>query len=152
MTDFKLGEGALATVIDKDAALTDGSRAAGDYDNGTNLFPICDAYLTNQYDSTAPTAGDLVAELYLLRGDGETSEAFPEGGDGTVGDDVDPQGATLVGTFDTVQPSTSVDEVLIAEDILLGVGNNRFVLKNVSGQQFDSTWQLDIKPRYVTGS
>ena len=147
MADLKLKEGSLATPIDKNALLTDGSRAAGDYNNGTNLHVLCDAYLTVQFDTTAPSAGDIIAELYVLHGDGEASEVFPEGGDGAVGADVDPQKPNLVGVFETRSPSITVDEELIVNDIPLGIGNDRFVLKNISGQQFDLTWQLDIKTR-----
>lgn len=147
MADIKLRDAtALQTVIDKNAALADGARAAGDYDNGTALDLYCSAYLTVQYDTTAPSAGDKVAELYLLLGDGEASEVFPVGGDGTVGANVTPQMAHHVGSFESRNPSTSVDEVLSLDFIPLGVATNRFVVVNTSGQQFDATWQLDIKP------
>lgn len=149
MADLKLKEGARSVVIDKNAALADGARAAGDYDNGTALAPLCDAYLIVQFDTTAPSAGDIIAELYVLHGNGEASEVFPEGGDGTVGANVDPQKSTLVGVFETRSPSTSADEELIVQDIPLGIGTDRFVLKNVSGQQFDLTWQLEIKTRFL---
>ena len=53
MADIKLRDAtALQTVIDKNAALADGARAAGDYDNGTALDLYCSAYLTVQYDTT----------------------------------------------------------------------------------------------------
>ena len=147
MADIKLKEGTKKTAIDKNATLANGSRAAGDVNNGSDLHALADAYLTVQYDAGPPTAGDIVAELYVLHGNGESPEVFPEGGDGTVGDNVDPQATTLVGVFETREPSTTVDEILIIEDIPLGIGNDRFVIKNVSGQTFDSTWQLDIKTK-----
>ncbi len=145
MADFKLKEGSLSTVIDDNAALTNNSRAAGDYDNATNLHPFCHAYLTVQYDTTAPTAGDAVAELYVLPGDGEASQAYPDGGDAGLGTNDDPQAIFLVGAFESINPSTSVDEVLCIPFIPLSFAGNRFVLKNTSGQTFDLTWQLDIK-------
>lgn len=152
MADIKLGEGTFATVINDDATLADGVRAAGDLNNGTNLEIIGDAYLTVQWNTTAPTVNTIVGELYVLRGDGESSEVFPEGGDAGLGTDDDPQAITLVGVFETINPSLTVDETLIAMDIPLSIGNNRFVLKNVSGQEFDLTWQLDFKGRFLTSA
>ena len=147
MADIKLKEGTFTTVIDDGATLADGSRAAGDLDNGTALEIIGDAYLHVQWNTTAPTAGDIVAELSVLRGDGEASESFPEGGDAGLGTDDDPQGTTFVGNFESVNPSLTVDETLIVQDINLSIGKNRFVLKNISGQEMDLTWQLDFKGR-----
>ena len=147
MADIKLKEGTFTTVIDDGATLADGARAAGDLDNGTGLEIIGDAYLTVQWNTTAPTVNTIVAELYVLRGDGEASESFPEGGDAGLGTDDDPQATTLVGVFETINPSITVDETLIAMDIPLSIGKNRFVLKNVSGQEQDLTWQLDFKGR-----
>lgn len=144
MADFTLTRRAIQTVIDKDVLLTDGSRAAADLDNGTNKDNFCDAYLTVQFDTTAPAAGDKIAELYVLYGDGEASEVFPEGGDGTVGADVDPQKILLVGVFETRSPSITVDEELKIPGIPLRPTNNRFVLKNVSGQQFDLTYIVKV--------
>jgi len=141
-----LPDSAVSTVINKDAALTTGSRAAGDYDNGTELDLFCTAYLTVQFDSTAPSKGDIIADLYVLPGDGATTEVFPHGGDGTVGDDETPQAIFYVGSFETRAPSTTTDEVLAVPQIPLGGNTNRFVLVNKSGQQFDLTWQLDVKP------
>ncbi len=152
MADVKLAEGTFTTVIDDDATLADGARAAGDLNNGTALEIIGDAYFEVQWNTTAPTVNTVVAELYLLRGDGEASEDFPEGGDAGLGTDDDPQATTLVGTFETINPSITVDETLIAMDIPLSIGNNRFVLKNVSGQEMDLTWELRFKGRYLTST
>ena len=81
MADIKLlADTALQTVIDDNATLADAARAAGDYDNGTALDLEAVAYLTVQYDTGPPSAGDVVAELYVLPGDGETTEVFPDGG------------------------------------------------------------------------
>lgn len=145
MAEIKLKEGSLVTPINDGASLADGVRAAGDYDNSANLDMWCHAYLTVQWDTTPPTAGDIVAELYLLPGDGETSQVFPEGGDAGLGSDKTPQKMFLVGVFETVDPSVSADEVIAIPNIRLSFEGNRFVLLNTSGQTMDSTWQLDIK-------
>ena len=139
--------GAVQTVINDNAALADGSRAAGDYNNATNRDPLCDVYLTVQFDTTAPSAGTLVAELYVLFGDGAGSQVYPNGGDAGLGTNHTPQASHLAGVFETVAPSTSVNEVLSIHDVALGAHGNRFVLLNTSGQQFDLTWQLDIRPK-----
>jgi len=147
MSEIKqLGDTPLQTVIDKNAALVTAARVAADYNNSSELDTHCVAFLTVQFDTTAPTAGDPIAELYVLPGNGEVSEVFPQGGDGTVGADVDPQSVFLMGVFETISPSISVDEVVALPNVPLYPAGNRFVLKNTSGQQFDLTYQLDIKP------
>lgn len=147
MAEIKyLADTTTQTVINDDATLATTVRAAGDYDNGTELDLEAVAYLTVQWDGTAPTTGDSVAELYNLPGDGAVTEVFPEGGDAAIGTDDDPQGIYLVATLVSVNPSLTVDEVLGTLPFRLYPDGNRFVLKNISGQTFDSTWQLDIKP------
>ena len=146
MSEIKyLADTAVQTVIDDGASLTDGSRAAGDYDNSTELDLEAIAYLTVQFDGGPPTAGDRVADLYILPGDGAGTEVFPDGGDAGLGTDDTPQARWYVGSFETVNPSTTVDETL-AIPVPLYPDGNRFVLLNTSGQTMDSTWQLDIKP------
>lgn len=139
-----LSDTALQSVIDDNATLDDGVRAAGDYENGTALDISCTAYLTVQWNTTAPSAGDRVAELWVLAGD--NAGVLPEGGDAGLGTDDDPQDVFKVGEFISVNPSLTVDEVLAIPFIPLYSDENRFVLKNISAQQFDLTWQLDIKP------
>lgn len=147
MAEIKLlGDTTTQTVIDDNATLANGSRAAGDYDNSTELDMEAVAYLTVQYDSGPPSAGDNIAELYNLPGDGAGTEVFPEGGDAGLGTDDDPQAIYLVGVFSSINPSLTVDEVLGSLPFRLYPDTNRFVLKNTSGQTFDATWQLDIKP------
>lgn len=139
----------IQNVINDDALLANAARAAGDYDNSTNLDPFCTIQLTVQYNAiVTPTIanGTPVAECYLLPGNGEASELFPNGGDAGLGQDADPQASLLVGTFVSVSPSITVDELLVIRDVLLGDAGNRFVVKNISGQEFDLTWQLDIIP------
>ncbi len=147
MADIKLkADTAVQTVIDDNATLADGVRAAGDYDNGTALDLEAVAYLTVQYDTGPPDAGDIVAELYVLPGDGAGSEVFPDGGDAGLGTDDDPQAVFLVAALESINPSTTVDEVLASLPFPLYTDGNRFVIKNTAGQTFDATWQLDIKP------
>jgi hypothetical protein len=144
MTDLALSKESFLNIIDVNATLATATRIAKTLtaaQKGNAIF--ADFYLTLQYDGGPPTAGATIAELYLVPGDGETSEHFAQGGDGTVGADVDPQKALLVGTFETRSPSVTVDEVLVVRSVELGIGTDRIVLKNVSGQTFDSTWQLD---------
>lgn len=148
MAEIKLlRDTALQTIIANGAALTNNSRKAADYDNGAELDLGCDVYLTDlSYSATPPAAGDAVAELYLLPGDGEATEVFPEGGDGTVGDNVDPQKIFLVGVFETRQPSDTVVEVLALPGIPLYGKGNRFIIKNIGGDTWDANWDLKIKP------
>ena len=137
---------ALQTVIDKNATLTDGSRAAGDYDNSSAQDNEGIAYLELQFDTGPPSAGAVIASMWLLPGDGEVSESFPEGGDGTVGTDDDPQPSFLIAVFTTINPSTSVNEVAGSLPFYLYPATNRFVIRNDSGQTYDATWELRIKP------
>jgi len=145
MAEIKLlRDSVLAVVIDDDATLATTVRAAGDYVNTTELDLGCDVYLQVQYDTTAPSAGDKIADLFLLPDDG--ASVFPEGGDAGLGTDVTPQAVLLVGTFETRSPSITVNEILCIPGVSLHGHTNRFVLLNTSGQTFDSTWQLSIKP------
>lgn len=151
MADLRLLDVAPIVVIDLDAPLPAGSRAAGDYDNSgaAEKWPLCDAYLVMQYDTGPPMVGVLVADLYMLRGDGGTPERFPAGGDGSVGANLTPASIHLVGSFECRAPSLSVDEPMLIPDILLGGHTNRFVVVNASGETGDSAWQLDIVPHGV---
>lgn len=147
MAEVKLlADSSLATLIDDDATLADAARAAGDYDNGTELDMWMNVYLTVQYDGGPPSAGDMVADLYVLPGDGEGSEVFPDGGDAGLGTDDTPQAIFYVGSFESINPSTSVDETLCIPNVQLHPDGNRFVILNTSGQTFDATWILKGKP------
>jgi len=134
---------ARVNVIDTDTLLADGGRAAATYDNDANKDLYCNAYLTVQYDTTAPSAGDKMGELYVLPGDDAATEAFPEPDEAT---DIDPQKIFLVGVFESRRPSITVDEELVIPGIPLYHSGNRFLFKNTSLQQMDATWQLDIVP------
>lgn len=147
MADIKYNDATAQTlVINKDASLANGSRAAGNYDNGTALDTHADFFLVVQYDGGPPTAGDTVAILWVLSADDTGTPAYPQGGDGSVGVDVDPQTTLLAGVFETRSPSVTVDEILLLKAVPLGPRENRVVLKNTSGQTFDSTWELRMKP------
>jgi len=147
MAEIKLlRNSAFIVVIDDNATLADTVRAAADYDNSVKQDLGCDVYLQVQYDATAPAAGDKIAELYVLPGDGEGTEVFPEGGDAGLGTDVTPQAILLVGTFESRRPSLTVNEILCLPGVPLYGHTNRFVILNTSLQIFDLTWQLSIKP------
>lgn len=104
MAEIKqLADTALQVILDTDAVLVDGSRAAANYDNSIELDFLADFLLFVVYDTTAPSVGVLVAELYGLSGNGATPEMFPTGGDGIVGKDVNPQSG-IVGTFRAKNP------------------------------------------------
>jgi len=147
--DIKLEGGTRSIVINDDAALANNARAAGDYQNDTTLELFCTAYLQVQYDGGPPAVGAEIARLYVLPGDDDASEVFPDGGDAGLGTDDTPQQVFYVGSFESVNPSTTVNEVLGIPGISLTPGNNRFVLLNVSGQSLDSTWELRIKPYHL---
>ena len=139
-----LRDTSLQTVINDDATLADATRAAGDLDNNTELDLGADCFLQVQWDGTAPTAGDKIAELYVLPEDG--AGVFAEGGDAGLGTDDNPQQIFLVGVFESINPSITVNEILAIPGIPLYGHDNRFVLLNTSGQTFDLTWQLTCKP------
>lgn len=141
-----LADTALSTIINTNATLANGARAAALYINDSEQDLWANFYLTLRYDSGPPDAGDIVAELYVLPGDGEGAEIFPTGGDGTIGADITPQAAMFVGGFECRQPNTVMDEVLSLTGIPLGPDGNRIVIENVSGETFDLTWQLTMKP------
>lgn len=144
MANFELIKNtARAAVINKDATLNDGVRAAVDLDNATDKDNFGDFFLTVQWNTTAPAANTIIGELYVLPGDGAGTEKFPEGGDGTVGSDDTPQKQFMVGTFESINPSLTVDETLEIKGVELRPVGNRVVLINTSGEQFDLTYQLD---------
>lgn len=145
---LKLAVGAVGrtTVIDDDAVLVDTDWAAGDYDNSVSLDPFAHLFLTVQWNTTAPAALINVANLYSIPGDNAGTELFPGGGDAGIGTDFIPQKVFLVGTFETIDPSITVDETLVVPNVSLFFAGNRFVLENVSGEEFDLTWQLDVVP------
>lgn len=148
MAEIKqLADTSKTTVIDTNTTLADAARAAGDYDNSTELDLMCDIFLSSLIFSAAPSANIIVADLYVLPGDGAVSESYPEGGDTSTGTDDTPQAVHYVGSFETINPSSSVAEVLALKDVPLGPHGNRFVLENKSGQTMHTTYDLSIMPK-----
>lgn len=144
MADFKLKQDtALQTIIDDDAVLVNTDWAAGDYDNSTNLDPFGIFQLTVQWNTAAPAAGTKVADLYIISG--VTGPVYAEGGDAGLGTDDIPQSIYLVASFQSINPSLTVDETLGTVEIPI-YAYNRVVLVNTSGQEFDATWILKMQP------
>jgi len=137
---------ARVNVIDDGTTLANNVRSADDYDNDTNKDMFCNIYLTVQFDDGPPAAGVRIADLYILPGDDAGTEVFPDGGDAALGTDDTPQAIFLVGSFQSINPSVTVDEELSLPGVPLFHSGNRFVLLNTSGFIFDLTWQLDIVP------
>lgn len=139
----------LVTLLDTNATLANNVRKAALFDNSLaanaeSLF--ADFFLTVSFDTTAPAAGDSVGNLSLLPSTDEATARFPTGGDGTVGGDFDPQGVFLVGTFEARNPGLDAStEILAIGGVALYQGEQRVVLKNVSGQTISLEWQLEAK-------
>lgn len=131
---------AVATVIAAAAlqSLANGAEAEGTLDNSTGLDIWCDLILAVQYNAGPPVAGVKVAEIYLLpQVDGAnypsiTSEGLP-------------QKSLLVAALESVAPSTSVLEYLVATGIQLFPGNNKFRISNTSGQAFHASASMFLK-------
>ncbi len=146
MTDFKWGAfGSPSTGITMTADVTNGSRRAFDYANSTNKHLLAHLLIEGiQYLTTAPTAGTIVAEVYVLPGDGQGSETFPGGGGrnggdtGDVGQDRDPQPIWLAAVVTCINPSTAADDDPLGCIVPIFPGTNRIVIKNVSGQTWDA--------------
>jgi hypothetical protein len=117
-----LTNGSLATSSE-----TSGNMASGVYDNSIQLDLAADFELTIEYNAGPPAAGTKVAELYILPVlDGANPASQVSGGQ--------PQKALLIATFESVLPSTSAVERLVALGIPLPPGKFQFVVKNTSGQ------------------
>lgn len=149
MAEIKLLKEQLATLWDTGATLADGVRKAANLDNaaaGNDESLFADFFLTVSYDTTAPSAGDIVGELYMLPSTDEGTARFPTGGDGTVGGDFDPQGIFLVGTFEARDPGLDAStEVLAIGGVPLYQGEQRIVFKNVSTKTISVEWQMEYK-------
>ncbi len=120
---------------------TSGNMSSGAYDNSSALDLYADFELAVCY-ATAPSAGTKVAELYLLPSADGTN--FP-----SVDGSNQPQKALLIATFESRNPSTSAVERLTAPGISLPPGKFKFVVKNTSGQAFQSnsvTKTLRMRP------
>ncbi len=109
-------------------------------DNGTNLDLFGDLEFIVQWDTVAPSAGDKVADLYLLPSVDDVN--FPEGSVSLT-----PQASLLIGSFESRNPSISGVEHLMLPGITLPPRNMKFLLQNTSGQTFDpSGSMLLLKP------
>lgn len=139
---------AVATVIAAATlnSVTNGSEVEGTYDNSTNLDIWCDLILAIQYNAGPPAAGTKVAEIYLLpQVDGTNYPSVTSGGL--------PQKSLLVAAMESVVPSTSALEYLIATGIQLFPGNNKFRLSNTSGQTLHASASMFLKIQpYQLGS
>jgi len=138
-----LDDTAVQTII-SGSTLTNNNREAAAYNNSTELDMYADFELFVKFDTTAPSAGDRVAELFILPTVDGTN--FPEGGDGTVGDDLDPQQVLKIGVFESRDPSTSTEERIVLSGIPLPPRDARYVIKNISGQTMNASWTLKAKP------
>lgn len=144
MADLKLNFGTGTTVYDPNATLANLARKGfTTYDNSSALDLEAIAILDCMWDTTAPTARAIVAELYYLPS--PDNSVFPEGGDGTVGEDDDPQRIYLVGQFECVNPSLVTSEQLGTMPFRLWL-YGRFVLKNLGGYTISEEWTLTIHP------
>lgn len=132
-------------IMDTNATLSDPGRKAVAYNN-SNGDQYADFFLDVEYETSLPTAGAIVGELFLLPGDGAGTEEFAEGGDGTVGSNVDPQKIHQVGFFETRNPSLTVIETLVIAAVQLYPANGRIVIKNVAGRPYGALWELRIRP------
>lgn len=131
---------AVATVIAAAAlnSLTNGSEVEAAYDNSTNLDMWCDLILAIQYNAGPPAAGIVVAKIYNLRQvDGTNYPTVTSGGL--------PQESLLVAALVSQAPSTSALEYLVAYQIPLFPGNNKFRLSNTSGQTLHASASMFLK-------
>ena len=109
-------------------------------DNGTDLDLFGDLEFIVQWDSVAPSAGDRVADLYLLPSIDDIN--FPEGSASLT-----PQASLLIGSFESRNPSISDVEHLVLPGVTLHPRNMKFLLINTSGQTFEPSGNmLLLKP------
>ena len=115
-------------------SLTTGSYALAGaaFDNTGNLDLYADFALVAKYTGSAPSAGTLVAQLYLLPSIDGIHYASVDGSN-------QPQGALLIAAFESRAASTSSLEYLMAPGIPLPPRKFKTVLLNSSGQTFAAT-------------
>jgi hypothetical protein len=103
-----------------------GSALSADYDNSANLDLFADFEFLVEYVISAPTAGTIAANLYLVPSlDGSN---YAEGGTS-----VQSQAANLIASFESRNGSASTFERLIVTGVALPPGHMKFLLINVSG-------------------
>lgn len=138
MADLKLKAGvtatdALTTGLD---SLANGARAiSAAIDNSTNLDMFMDLQLKVKYTTTAPAAGVITAEVYLIPSVDGTN--YGEGGTGLT-----PQASRLVATFESRNGSTSTFEYLNSLGIPIPIGSFKLLLVNKSGYAYASADNL----------
>lgn len=126
--------GGLVSLADTEKTLSDV------IDNGTDLDLFGDLVFLVQWDTVAPSAGDKVADLYLLPSVDNVN--FPE-----AATNVTPQASLLIGSFESRNPSIGATEHLMLPGITLPPRKMKFLLQNTSGQTFDpSGSMLLLKP------
>jgi len=114
-------------------SLASGSQAISDVlDNTTALDPLVNLELDVAYTTTAPTAGQRVADLYMVPSLDGTN--YGEGSSS-----IRPEAKHLIGSFESRNGSTSAVERLMLKEITLTPGKHKFVLVNQSGKTYHAT-------------
>ena len=136
-------------IISSGELITDGNRRVGDYDNNGRTNDVFIPILSLRFDSSVVASGSSVVDLYQIPGSGTgiSNESYPfaGGGDGIIGENIDPSASMFVGSFNTIKPSATEVEFLALPEITLYPDGNRFIIKNISGQTFHGETQFDIK-------
>jgi hypothetical protein len=135
MADLKLKAGVSATnalSTELNSLADAGRQISSAIDNSSNLDLYMDLELAVQYTSSAPTAGQKVAEVYLVPTTDGTNYA-----EGSTS--ITPQQALLVATFESRNGSTSAVERLASLGIPIPVGSFKLELVNTSGKTYASS-------------
>jgi hypothetical protein len=135
MSDLKLKAGVAATnaLSTELNSLADAGRVvSAAIDNSSNLDLFMDLQLAVQYTSSAPAAGVVVAEVYLLPSIDGTNYA-----EGSTS--VTPQQQLLVATLESRNGSTSAVEYLDSLGIPIPIGSFKLLLVNKSGKTYASS-------------
>jgi hypothetical protein len=135
-------------IAEGDGDIASAARKAVDYDNrisGSQITANHGGYVfaSIRYTNITGIAGTEVLELFIMPGNGQDPEVFPEGGDASLGSNFDPQDIWSVGSFQSVTPSTTETEVL-ALWVDLPPGNCRFVFKNLTANAFHEDTKAEI--------
>lgn len=142
MANIQWIDGSIATALDTGLnSLANAARAiSGTIDNDAGLDLYCDLELVVQWDTSAPSAGTKIAEVYLLPSVDGTN--FPEGSSSLT-----PQKSLLVATFESRNPSISATERLVASGIPLPPRDFKLLLVNTSGQTYETSGNtLKLRP------
>lgn len=126
----KLGASGTLTMTGLDGLIDGATVTSLALENDTDKHLTIDLMLKVRYTSSAPSAGTIVADLYLRPALDGTNQATA-GGSPSI-----PQQAILVAQFEARNPSTSAFEYLAALHIPLPIGTYRLLLVNRSGRTF----------------